>query len=137
MLARDRHGGAADALDALAWGGTPTGAPLPEPEPLFPRIDKEAYLRRGRERRPQRPGPTARRGARRAMISIDQFFETELKVGTVTAAERVPKSDKLIKLAVDLGEEPRTVVAGIGKPTRPRSWWASRSWWSPTCSRRS
>jgi methionyl-tRNA synthetase len=53
------------------------------------------------------------------MISIDQFSDVELKVGTVTAAERVPKSDKLIKLAVDLGEAPRTVVAGIGKQYTP------------------
>ena len=48
-------------------------------------------------------------------ISIDRFFETELKVGTVKAAERVPKSEKLVKLTVDLGEESsRTLVAGIG-----------------------
>jgi methionyl-tRNA synthetase len=53
------------------------------------------------------------------MISIDQFSETELLVATVTAAERVPKSDKLIKLTVDLGRESRTVVAGIGKQYAP------------------
>ncbi|HEX2163339.1 MAG TPA: methionine--tRNA ligase, partial [Thermoanaerobaculia bacterium] len=34
----------ADLEAALAWGGTPTSALLPEPEPLFPRIDKEEYL---------------------------------------------------------------------------------------------
>ena len=55
------------------------------------------------------------------MISIDKFFETELKVATVTAAERVPKSNKLIQLSIDLGEEQRTVVAGIGKAYEPES----------------
>ena len=50
------------------------------------------------------------------MITIDQFFETELRVATVTAAEAVPNSRKLIKLNVDLGEEgERQLVAGIAK----------------------
>ena len=53
------------------------------------------------------------------MISIEKFFETELKVATITAAERVPKSNKLVKLTVELGEETRTVVAGIGKAYAP------------------
>lgn len=53
-------------------------------------------------------------------ISIDQFFQTELKAGTVKTAERVPKSEKLVKLAVDLGEENlRTLVAGIGLAYTP------------------
>jgi len=48
------------------------------------------------------------------LIEIGQFFETSLKVGTVVAAEEVPKSKKLLKLQVDLGEDaPRQVVAGI------------------------
>jgi methionyl-tRNA synthetase len=49
-----------------------------------------------------------------ALIGIDQFFQTSLKVGTVVAAEEVPKSKKLLLLQVDIGEEkPRQVVAGI------------------------
>ena len=48
------------------------------------------------------------------LIEIGQFFETSLKVGIVVEAEEVPKSKKLLKLQVDLGEEkPRQVVAGI------------------------
>lgn len=50
------------------------------------------------------------------MITIDQFFQTELRVATVIAAEPVPKSNKLIQLSVDLAEEaPRTLVAGIAR----------------------
>ena len=53
-------------------------------------------------------------------IAIDQFFQTELKVATVVAAEPVPKSSKLLKLTVDLGEgAPRTVVAGIALAYKP------------------
>ncbi|WP_373035342.1 methionine--tRNA ligase [Sulfurimonas sp.] len=48
------------------------------------------------------------------LIEIGQFFETSLKVGVVVEAEEVPKSKKLLKLQVDLGEgKNRQVVAGI------------------------
>ncbi len=53
------------------------------------------------------------------MITIEEFFKTELRVATVTAAEAVPKSSKLVKLTVDLGEEVRTVVAGIVQQYSP------------------
>jgi len=48
------------------------------------------------------------------LIEIGQFFETSLKIGVVVEAEEVPKSKKLLKLQVDLGEgSNRQVVAGI------------------------
>jgi len=48
------------------------------------------------------------------LITFDQFFETTLKIGTVIEAEEVPKSKKLLKLQIDLGEEkPRQIIAGI------------------------
>lgn len=48
------------------------------------------------------------------LISIDKFFETTLKVGQILAAEPVPKSKKLMKLSVNVGEkEPRQILAGI------------------------
>lgn len=46
-------------------------------------------------------------------------METELRVATVLAAEPVPKSQKLLKLTLDLGGETRTVVAGIAQAYRP------------------
>jgi methionyl-tRNA synthetase len=51
-------------------------------------------------------------------IPIEDFAKVELKIGRVIAAERVAKSDKLIKLRVDIGEE-RQIVAGIGKAYDP------------------
>lgn len=48
------------------------------------------------------------------MISYDEFSKIEVKVGTVLSAERVPETDKLLRLMVDLGEEtPRQIVSGI------------------------
>ncbi len=51
-------------------------------------------------------------------ISIEDFAKVELKIGRIVSAERVAKSDKLIKLKVDIGED-RQVVAGIGKAYTP------------------
>jgi len=48
------------------------------------------------------------------LITIDQFFETTLKIGTIIEAEEVPKSKKLLKLQVDVGESKnRQIIAGI------------------------
>ena len=48
------------------------------------------------------------------LITIDQFFQTTLKIGTIVEAEEVPKSAKLLKLQIDLGEgRNRQILAGI------------------------
>jgi methionine--tRNA ligase beta chain len=56
------------------------------------------------------------------MINYDHFSAMELRVATVTAAERVEGSDKLLKLQLDLGElGPRQIVAGVGKAYEPEA----------------
>ncbi len=49
------------------------------------------------------------------MITIDDFSKIEVQVGTVKTAERVPETDKLLRLTVDFGEEtgPRQIISGI------------------------
>ncbi|MFZ0927029.1 MAG: methionine--tRNA ligase subunit beta, partial [Syntrophobacteraceae bacterium] len=51
-------------------------------------------------------------------IDIDLFRQVDLRVGLIRQAEKVPKSDKLVKLMVDIGEE-RQIVAGIAKTHSP------------------
>jgi methionyl-tRNA synthetase len=46
-------------------------------------------------------------------IVFDDFAKIDLKVGTIVAAEKVEKADKLLKLSIDLGFETRTIVSGI------------------------
>ncbi len=48
-------------------------------------------------------------------ITYDDFAKIELKVAKIVAAERVEKSEKLIKLQLEVGDEKRQIVAGIGK----------------------
>lgn len=53
------------------------------------------------------------------MIKFEDFTRLEIKIGTILEAERVPNTDKLIKLVVDLGSEKRQLVAGIGLKYEP------------------
>ena len=55
-------------------------------------------------------------------IDIDDFVKVEMRVGEVMTAERIPKSDKLLRFMVDVGEaEPRQVLAGIAEYYTPES----------------
>ena len=54
------------------------------------------------------------------MITIEQFQQIDLRVGTITSAEAIPGATKLLKLQVDLGEgTPRQLVAGIAQHYKP------------------
>ena len=54
-------------------------------------------------------------------LSIDDFMKVELRVAKVIAAERVPKSTRLLKLTVDTGADQRTIVAGIAEAYEPEA----------------
>ena len=54
-------------------------------------------------------------------ITIEDFMKIQLKTAKVVSAERVPKSEKLLKLQVSLGAEQRQIVAGIGKRYEPEA----------------
>jgi methionyl-tRNA synthetase len=54
-------------------------------------------------------------------IVYDDFAKLDLRIGTIVAAEKVEKADKLLKLQVDLGFEKRTIVSGIAQHFAPES----------------
>jgi methionyl-tRNA synthetase len=54
-------------------------------------------------------------------IQYDDFAKLDLRIGTIVAAEKVQKADKLLKLQVDLGFEQRTIVSGIAQHFNPES----------------
>ncbi len=90
--------------------------------PLFPRIEEKLL----KEPEAPKAEPEVKKENKKAessgIITIDQFFQTELKIGTIVEAEEVPKSKKLLKLKVDLGEEkPRQIIAGIKEWYSPES----------------
>ena len=86
------------------------GSALIRGESLFPRINKEKENHKTTKRgSPADLGPE---------IDYEQFAKIDLRVAKILEAEIVPKSNKLLKLKVDIGEE-RTLVAGIGKDYAP------------------
>lgn len=52
-------------------------------------------------------------------ITIDDFAKVEMRVARIIGAERVPKTDKLLKIRVDAGGEERTIVSGIAQHYQP------------------
>ncbi|GEK34474.1 methionine--tRNA ligase [Kurthia sibirica] len=90
--------------------------------PIFPRLDNEVeieYIReqmRGSVKTEQEPTIEQTDFEEELPeITIDDFLKVDLRVATVTACEKIPKADKLLKLQVDLGYEQRQVVSGIAK----------------------
>ncbi len=60
-------------------------------------------------------------GNKKPEIQYDDFAKLDLRVATITAAEKVAKADKLLKLEVDLGFEKRTIVSGIALHFQPEN----------------
>jgi methionyl-tRNA synthetase len=89
-------------------------------ERLTPRIEGEAPTAIPTSTSTSTPTPTTTSTTTTTSITYDQFTAVDLRVGLVKTCERVPKKDKLLKLAVDIGEpEPRTIVAGLALSFQP------------------
>ncbi len=117
------------------WGKLATGTKVQKGEPLFPRIEVteagetviaatkktatkaiKAEAPKAEAKKEAKPAPAAD-----SEITIDDFAKIDLRVATVIAAERVPKTDKLIKLQVKIGDEERTIVSGIAQHYEPEN----------------
>ena len=57
--------------------------------------------------------------ARKKMISFDDFSQLDIKTGTILKAEKMVKTEKLLVLKIDLGQEQRTIVSGIAHSYNP------------------
>ena len=117
------------------WGKLATGTKVQKGEPLFPRIEVteagetviaatkktaakaiKAEAQKAEAKKEAKPAAAAA-----DEITIDDFAKIDLRVATVVAAERVPKTDKLIKLQVKIGNEERTIVSGIAQHYEPEN----------------
>lgn len=115
------------------WGKLATGTKVQKGEPLFPRIEVteagETVIAATKKTaakaiKAEAPKAEAKKEVKPAAaeageITIDDFAKIDLRVATVVAAERVPKTDKLIKLQVKIGDEERTIVSGIAQHYEP------------------
>ncbi len=121
----------------IAWGDGPSATTVVKGRALFPRIDVAALSQHGdsmthsttssppgaaapSSSKPDvAPSPASASNEEGRRITIKDFQKVQLKVATIIAAERIPKSEKLLKLQVDLGAEQRQIVAGIGNACNP------------------
>jgi len=92
-----------------------SGIRLGEIKQLYPRLDEKEILAdvktlQDKEKEEQKV---------EELIDFETFSKMKIKVGQIFAAEKVKKSDKLLKLQVDLGTENRQIVAGIAKTYAP------------------
>ncbi len=68
---------------------------------------------------PESSNPQPETSTLKPETSFDDFSKMDLRVATILEAERVPKTDKLLKLKIDLGYEQRTIVSGIAHCFEP------------------
>jgi methionyl-tRNA synthetase len=106
--------GALSARDLTTWGGLTAGTPMTVAPILFPKALEQKM-------EPTPAPAAAAQPNERPTITIDDFKKAELRVAKVVSAERVPKSDKLLVLRVEIGGEERQVVAGIGHQYPPET----------------
>lgn len=99
------------------------GSELGEVKVLFPKIEDEqieAELKRMQDMASKAEQATAPAPANNK-ITIDDFKKIKLKTAKVLEAERIPKSKKLLKLQIAIGDERRQIVAGIAEKYSPES----------------
>lgn len=128
-----------------AWGGLAGGTRCKPGAPLFPRLDDDqqrSYFERlgvpppgtlAKKEAPAKPekkekkvseakAEPAKKIELPGVIGIEDLDKVEMRLALVKSAERVPKSDKLLELLVDIGEpEPRVILAGIGEHYAPEA----------------
>lgn len=109
--------------DLANWGLLPAGGRVSKADPIFPRIDMEDYFVMVEERKKEQTVKEEKEGNDNktvsGLITFDDFSKVDLRVAEILAAENIEKSNKLLKLQVDLGDEQRQLVAGIAKHYQP------------------
>ncbi|HEX5002932.1 MAG TPA: methionine--tRNA ligase [Bacteroidia bacterium] len=112
--------------DAVVAKMLSEGSPLQTPALLFEKITDEEIALQLQKLDQNRQVTNVLQGATvvsepvvKPMTTFDDFTKMDLRVGTILEAERVPKTDKLLKITVDIGNERRTIVSGIAGSYSP------------------
>jgi len=115
-------------LDHSEWslaGGSEllaVGHQLNQPALLFEKIEDDAInaqLQKLQDTKAANEKKNAKIEPQKANISYEEFSKMDIRIGTVLEAERVPKTQKLMKLIIDTGIDKRTVVSGIAEYFTP------------------
>ncbi len=96
---------------------TPAGHQIGAAELLFRRIEDDVVEQQKAKLR--QPGSAPVLPAQKENVTFDDFVKMDIRVGEILAAERVPKTDKLLKLTVNTGLDERTIISGIAHCFKP------------------
>ena len=112
--------------DIRGWDGTPAEIKVGTPEQLFPRIEVEKTEKEEQPAKQKQPKQKKEKkadkkdaGSRLTEITFDEFSKVQLRVAKVLAAEKIPETEKLLKIKVALGTEQRELVSGIAQHYEP------------------
>jgi methionyl-tRNA synthetase len=100
------------------------GHQLGEPSLLFAKIEDEqmdAQLAKLAASKKINEQATHQMEAQKPLITFEDFSKNDIRVGTIIAAERVPKTKNLLKMTIDTGIDQRTVVSGIAAFYEPEN----------------
>jgi methionyl-tRNA synthetase len=89
------------------------GTEISPAKALFPQLEAEEPPE------PEQEAPKVDLPGLKSEISFDDFKKLDLRIAKVIACEPVPKTDKLLKVLVDMGFEKRQIVAGVAKHYKP------------------
>jgi len=109
-----KDGGRSNLLEA--------GHQLNQPEFLFERIEDEAVeaqVARLQQSKEDNSLKNSHVPPAKDVVSFDDFSGMDIRIGTILAAEKVPKTKKLLKVTVDTGLDTRTIVSGIAEYYEP------------------
>ena len=111
--------------DAGNIGIMAVGKEIGQPELMFRKIEDAEVdaqiekLKAAKAAREAEEALNAPVAPQKETIVYDDFAKMDIRVGTILAAERVPKTDKLMKLTVNVGIDTRTIVSGIAEHFTP------------------
>ncbi len=102
-------------VDDLKFEDYKTSYEIKMPQPLFPRVDLEAFLKKEEQTVQGKP----KKEGEMSQISFNEFKKMDLRVAQILSAEKVEGTRKLIKMEADIGDEKRQMVAGIAETYEP------------------
>jgi methionyl-tRNA synthetase len=100
----------------------PAGHKLNKAELLFERIEDDsiqAQIDKLNKTKEMNQVENSKPAPQKEVITYDDFIKQDIRIATILEAEKVPKTDKLIKLLIDTGIDKRTIVSGIAKYYKP------------------
>ncbi|MCX8112242.1 MAG: methionine--tRNA ligase [Bacteroidia bacterium] len=120
-------------VDLLNWRRLEDPTPLlssiklkAAPQPLVPKLSPDELRSMQTQLLPTAPASAS---PSVAYISIEEFQKVQLQVVTIRSAERIPKSDKLLKITIEAADGTHTVVSGIAQHYEPEALIGQQAIW--------